>query len=43
MLQKKNKLHLHVNQIHAVLQSLTCAPVKLSLFQENNLSNSTPQ
>jgi len=26
----------------AVLWSLTCAAVKLSLFQENNLSNSTP-
>jgi len=25
---EKNKLHFYANQIHGVLQSLTCAPVK---------------
>jgi len=36
-----NQLYFHANQIHAVLWSLTRAAVKLSLFQENNVSNST--
>jgi len=33
-------MHFYTNQIHATLWSFTCAAVKLSLFQENNLSNS---
>ena len=37
---KQHQIHFYANQIHAILWSFTCAAVKLSLFQENNLSNS---
>jgi len=41
MLQQ-SQLHFGTEQIMAVLWSLTCAAVILSLLQENNLSNSIP-
>ena len=41
MLQQ-SQLHFCTEQIMAVLWSLTCAAVILSLLQENNLSNSAP-
>jgi len=41
MLQQ-SQLHFCTEQIMAVLWSLTCAAVILSLLQENNLSNSVP-
>ena len=39
---QQSQLHFCTKQIMAVLWSLTCAAVKLSLFQENKLSNSIP-
>jgi len=39
---QQSQLHFCMEQIMAVLWSLACAAVILSLLQENNLSNSIP-